>query len=80
MNSVELALVRVRAAAGAEEQGEEDLAYASELMRRHGTLAATLERAREYGAAARLALAPFRAGPERSALVEVIDFCIERGY
>ena len=58
----------------------EDLAHAGELMRRHGTLDATLDRAREYGAAARAQLAAFRAGPERAALDEVIDFCLERGY
>jgi len=62
------------------EQRDGDLAHAVELMRRHGTLAATLERAREYGAAARRALAIFRDGPERQALDEVIDFCLERGY
>ncbi len=62
------------------EQGAEDLAHAGELMRRHGTLNATLDRAREYGAAARAQLAAFRAGPERAALDEVIDFCLERGY
>jgi octaprenyl-diphosphate synthase len=62
------------------EQQEDDLAQAIELMRRHGTLAATLERAREYGAKARQALATFRDGPERQALDEVIDFCLERGY
>lgn len=62
------------------EQQDDDLAQAIELMRRHGTLAATLERAREYGAKARQALAAFRDGPERQALDEVIDFCLERGY
>jgi len=62
------------------EQRDGDLAHAIELMRRHGTLAATLERAREYGAAARRALMSFRDGPERQALDEVIEFCLERGY
>jgi octaprenyl-diphosphate synthase len=62
------------------EQQPDDLPHAIELMRRHGTLAATLERARGYGAAARRALATFRDGPERMALDEVIDFCLERGY
>jgi octaprenyl-diphosphate synthase len=62
------------------EQRDGDLAHAIELMRRHGTLAATLERAREYGEAARRALASFRDGPERRALDEVIEFCLERGY
>jgi len=62
------------------EQHDGDLEQAIELMRRHGTLAATLERAREYGAAARRALATFRDSPERQALDEVIEFCLERGY
>jgi octaprenyl-diphosphate synthase len=62
------------------EQRDGDLAHAIELMRRHGTLAATLERAREYGETARRALATFRDGPERQALDEVIAFCLERGY
>ena len=47
---------------------------------RHGTLAATLERARHYGAAARRALAVFREGPEKRALDEAIDFCLARGH
>jgi octaprenyl-diphosphate synthase len=62
------------------EQRDGDLDHAIELMRRHGTLAATLERAREYGAAARRALSIFRDSPERQALDEVIEFCLERGY
>jgi octaprenyl-diphosphate synthase len=62
------------------EQQDGDLDRAIELMRRHGTLAATLQRAAEYGAAARRALAPFRDGPERQALEEAVDFCLERGY
>ena len=62
------------------EQDAEDLPQAIELMRRHGTLDATLERAREYGAAARRALGAFRDGIERKALDEVIDFCLARGY
>ena len=47
------------------EQRDGDFDQAIELMRRHGTLAATLERAREYGTAARRALEAFRDGPER---------------
>jgi len=62
------------------EQRDEDLAHAIELMRNHGALAETLERAREYGAAARRALVAFREGPERAALEEAIDFCLARGY
>ncbi len=62
------------------EQTESDLDHAIELMMRHGTLAATLERARHYGAAARRALAVFREGPEKRALDEAIDFCLARGH
>jgi octaprenyl-diphosphate synthase len=62
------------------EQTEGDLDHAIELMTRHGTLAATLERARHYGAAARRALAAFREGPEKRALDEAIDFCLARGH
>jgi octaprenyl-diphosphate synthase len=62
------------------EQHEDDLPHAIELMRKHGTLNATLERARDYAAVARRALLTFRDGPEREALNEVIDFCLARGY
>ena len=62
------------------EHQEDDLPQAIELMRKHGTLDATLERAREYGTAARRALAAFRDSPEHKALDEVIDFCLARGY
>ena len=62
------------------EQQEGDLAHAIELMNRHGTLRATLDRARQYGEAARRSLALFRDGPERRALEEAVDFCLARGY
>jgi len=57
-----------------------DLEHAIQLLRTHGALAETLERARTYAAAARAALAPFRDCPEKRALDEVIDFCVERGF
>ena len=62
------------------DQQEGDLDHAIELMTRHGTLRATLDRARHYGETARRALAPFRDGVEKRALDEVIDFCLARGY
>jgi len=62
------------------EQKDGDLDHAIELMIHHGTLAATLERARQYGAAARRALSAFRDGPEKRALDEAIDFCLARGH
>ena len=62
------------------EQKEGDLEHALDLMRRHGALADTIERARHYGAIARDALAIFPAGKARHALEEAVDFCIARAY
>jgi len=62
------------------EQRDGDLPHAIALMQRHGTLAATLERARLYAETARGALGIFHESPERRALDEAIDFCLERGY
>lgn len=62
------------------QQEEGDLEQAIDLMTCHGTLRATLERARQYAETARRALAPFRDGAERRALDDVIDFCLSRGY
>lgn len=61
-------------------QDETDLASAIALMERHGSLRDTVERARHYGAIARDALGIFAEGPEKAALLDVIDFCIERAY
>jgi octaprenyl-diphosphate synthase len=55
-----------------------DLEHAIGLMRAHGAIEATLERARRFGASARDALAGVPAGAPRNALGEVIDFCIAR--
>ncbi len=62
------------------EQQEGDLAHALELMRRHGAIADTVERARHYGGIARDALAIFPASPARQALEEAVDFCIARAF
>ena len=62
------------------DQHDDDLERAIEILRRHGTLAATLERACHYAAEARRALTVFCDGPERQALDEAIDFCLARGY
>ncbi len=63
-----------------QEQEEGDLDRAIELMRQHGTLAATLERGRLYGERAIAALDIFPDGPPHRALVETIEFCLQRGY
>ena len=63
-----------------QEQVESDLARAIQLMRKHGTLDATLARARSYAEAAIEALMIFPDHPLRSALIEVAEFCLQRGY
>ncbi|HEY8260840.1 MAG TPA: polyprenyl synthetase family protein, partial [Methylosinus sp.] len=40
----------------------------------------TVERASHYGAIARDALEIFPSSPWKSALLEVVDFCVERAY
>ena len=60
------------------DQREGDLEEASALMRRHGTLAATVARARDFGRSALGALAAFPDGPERRALAGIVEFCIAR--
>lgn len=61
-------------------QREGDLAFAQDLMRRYGALRDSLERARHYGAIARDSLGLFAEGPIKTALLEVVDFTIERAY
>ncbi len=63
-----------------QDQIDADLDRAVELMRRHGTLQATLERARAYGADAIAALDRFPDGAARRALIESVEFCLDRGY
>lgn len=48
------------------------------LMTRHGAIADTIGRARHFGEIARDALAPLPSGVHKTALLEVIDFCISR--
>jgi octaprenyl-diphosphate synthase len=60
------------------EIGDNDLEHAVGLMRRHKAIEATLERARSYGTIARDAMGIFRDSPQKSALTDVIDFCIDR--
>lgn len=62
------------------DQGDGDLDRASGLLEKHGALDDTVERARHYGAIARDAMGIFDDSPHKQALVDVIDFCIERAY
>jgi octaprenyl-diphosphate synthase len=61
-------------------QGEGDFQKAIALMDGHGAIADTVERARHYGAKARDALGIFTDGAAKRALMEVVDFCIERAH
>ncbi|MCA1910228.1 MAG: polyprenyl synthetase family protein [Magnetospirillum sp.] len=62
------------------EQQEGDLERAFALMEKHGTLADTIARARHYGEVARDALRLFPDGAIKQAMIDVIDFCIDRAY
>ena len=62
------------------EQGAGDLERAVALMARHGTLTATMERARVYGRRAAAALQPFAAGPIKDAFLGLVDFTVDRAY
>ena len=57
-----------------------DLETALATLRRHRALDDTVERARHYGAMARDALELFPASAWKSALIEVVDFCIDRAH
>ncbi|MCP4185664.1 MAG: polyprenyl synthetase family protein [Hyphomicrobiales bacterium] len=64
------------------EEGKSDdtaLKRAMKLLVDHNALADTIARAVHYGKIARDALAPLPAGKHKDALLEVIEFCIERG-
>jgi octaprenyl-diphosphate synthase len=60
------------------EQSDGDLAHAIELMEKHAALADSVDRARHYGAIARDSLGIFKDCPEKRALINLIDFCIQR--
>jgi octaprenyl-diphosphate synthase len=62
------------------EQGKEDLARAIGLLECHRALADSLARAVSYGDLAAGALAVFPASPAKQAMLDLVDFCIERAY
>jgi len=61
-------------------QQEGDLERAIDIMMSHNALSDSIERARHYGSMARDALGIFPGGPEKHALIGLIDFCIDRAY
>ena len=62
------------------EQKDGDLEHATMLMAKHATIEDTITRARHYGAIAKDALAIFPESDYRTALIDVVDFCISRTY
>jgi octaprenyl-diphosphate synthase len=60
------------------EATDEGLEKAIGLLRRHHALEDTVDRARHYGAMARDALDIFPASDMKTAMTDVIDFCIDR--
>jgi octaprenyl-diphosphate synthase len=62
------------------EQREGDLVHAQTLIERHKTVSDTFERARHYGAMARDALGLFPDTTLKAALLEAVDFAIDRAY
>ncbi|HEX9448512.1 MAG TPA: polyprenyl synthetase family protein, partial [Dongiaceae bacterium] len=63
-----------------QQQVDDDLRQAIQLMERHGTLKDTVQRAAHYGAIARDALGIFPESPEKRAMIDVVEFVIRRGH
>lgn len=61
-------------------QDEGDLEHAIELMKKHDSITATIERARFYGLKAKEDLAIFSNQHCRQILENIVDFCINRAY
>jgi octaprenyl-diphosphate synthase len=57
-----------------------DLEHAQDLLRRHNTLRDSIDRARHYGAIARDALGLFNDHPIKQALLDIVDFTVEREF
>ncbi len=60
------------------EQTDSDLEHAIKLMEKHAALSDSVDRARHYGAIARDSLGIFKDCAEKRALINIIDFCIQR--
>lgn len=59
-------------------QTSSDLAHAQSLLQKHGALDDSIERARHYSSIAKDALGLFPESETKQALLDVVDFCIER--
>jgi octaprenyl-diphosphate synthase len=69
-----------RAAIAGHKVSDEDLAHATQLLKRSGAIDDTLARARHYGQRAIDALGIFPASKAKDALVEAVEFAIARAY
>ncbi len=61
-------------------QRDGDFDHAQDILHRHNTLRDAIDRARHYGAIARDALGLFPASPVRQALLDIIDFTVDREF
>lgn len=62
------------------EQTADDFKHAMQLLTRHQAIEGTLHLAVEYCDRARAALAPFPESPEKHAMLDIVDFCANRGF
>lgn len=62
------------------EQTPEDFSKALVLMERHGTLKDSMTRATNYAERAKSAIKGFSESPAKAAMLDLVDFCIERIY
>jgi octaprenyl-diphosphate synthase len=69
-----------REAMAGDRVSDDDLAYATALLRDTDALSDTLEQARLYGRRAIDALAPFSSGKAKSALTEAVEFAVARAF
>jgi octaprenyl-diphosphate synthase len=69
-----------REAIGGHRITDDDLTEATSLMRRHGALAATRERARHYAERAIDALGSFPLSSAKAAMIEAAEFAVARRY
>ncbi|HBM90834.1 MAG TPA: farnesyltranstransferase [Rhodospirillaceae bacterium] len=65
---------------GGGDKQDGDFVRAQEIMRRRGALRDAMERARHYGAIARDSLGIFDSNPYKAALLDIVDFTIERKF
>lgn len=62
------------------EQTPEDFSHALALMERHGTLNDSMTRATDYAERAKTAIQAFEETRAKAAMLDLVDFCIERIY